>query len=92
MAHLSGGTVASQVNQIHRFRIEIELFDALLSGRGFGWDRRKSTGQAGWRGAECPSGGDALEQAACRDADRDRQAGTFSHVQTIENLTLEERQ
>ena len=83
MDDLSGETVASQVNRIYHFRIEIELFDALLSGRGFGWNERKSTGQAEWWGAECLSEGNALEQAARRDADRDRQTGTFNRIQTL---------
>ena len=80
MADLSGKIVASEVNRIYHFRIEIELFDALLSDWGTGWDERKLVGQAERRGAECPFRGDALEQAACRDADRDRQTGTFNHI------------
>ena len=83
MADLSGKIVASEVNRIYHFRIETELFDALLSDWGTGWDERKLVGQAERRGAECPSGGDALEQTACRDADRDHQTGTFSHIQTL---------
>ena len=86
MDDLSGRTVSSEVNRIYHFRIEIESFDALLSG----WDERKSAGQAERRRIECLSQGDVLEQAACRDANRDRQTGTFNHIQTIENLILEE--
>ena len=91
MDDLSGEAIASQVNRIYHFRIETELFDALLSDWRFGSNERKSAGQAERRGAECPSGGDALEQATCRDADWDCQAGTFNHIQTkLKIFILEE--